>query len=95
AGKSFGMYLFHYVFVVWLQYALLGVALFAFAKAMIVLGGTLVLAWVTTAAMRFVPFGSLLLGSERRSLAATAPSRPASRRPGRDSQAADHRAIAT
>jgi hypothetical protein len=66
ASKSFGMYLFHYVFVVWLQYALLGVALFAIAKAMIVFGGTLLLAWATTAALRFVPFGSLLLGAERR-----------------------------
>ena len=95
AGKSFGMYLFHYVFVVWLQYALLGVALVAFAKAMIVLGATLLLAWATTAAMRFVPFGSLLLGSERRSLAAAAPSRSASRRPGRDSHPTEQRAVAT
>ncbi|HEY4173240.1 MAG TPA: acyltransferase [Rhodopila sp.] len=95
AGKSFGMYLFHYVFVVWLQYALLGVALFAFAKAMIVLGATLLFAWATTTAMRFIPFGSLLLGSERRSLAATVPSRSPARRPSRDTQAAEPRAIAT
>jgi glucan biosynthesis protein C len=94
AGKSFGMYLFHYVFVVWLQYALLGVALFAIGKAAIVFGGTLLLAWATTAAMRFVPFGSLLLGAERRSLAATPP-RTAIPRPDRDSQAANHGAIAT
>jgi glucan biosynthesis protein C len=94
AGKSFGMYLFHYVFVVWLQYALLGVALFAIGKAAIVFGGTLLLAWATTAAMRFVPFGSLLLGGERRSLAATPP-RTAIPRPDRDSQAANHGAIAT
>ena len=95
AGKSFGMYLFHYVFVVWLQYALLGVALFAFAKAMIVLGGTLLFAWATTTAMRFIPFGSLLLGSERRSLATVVPPRSPPRRPDRDSQAAEPRAIAT
>jgi glucans biosynthesis protein C len=66
ADKSFGLYLFHYVFVVWLQYILLGVALFAIAKAMIVFGGTLILAWTATTVMRFVPFGSLLLGAERR-----------------------------
>jgi glucans biosynthesis protein C len=66
ANKSFGLYLFHYVFVVWLQYALLGVALFAIAKAMIVFGGTLLLAWMTTTVMRCVPFGLLLIGSERR-----------------------------
>jgi hypothetical protein len=67
AAISFGLYLFHYVFVVWLQYALIDVALFAIAKAAIVFGGTLILAWATTTAMRFVPFGSLLLGAERRS----------------------------
>jgi peptidoglycan/LPS O-acetylase OafA/YrhL len=66
ASLSFGLYLFHYVFVVWLQYALLDVALFAIAKAAIVFGGTLVLAWATTTAVRFVPGGSLLLGAERR-----------------------------
>ncbi len=66
ASKSFGLYLFHYVFVVWLQYALLGVALFAIGKAAIVFSGTLALAWATTAAMRFVPFGAILLGTERR-----------------------------
>ena len=66
ASLSFGLYLFHYVFVVWLQYALLDVALFAIAKAAIVFGGTLILAWATTSVVRFVPFGSLLLGAERR-----------------------------
>jgi glucans biosynthesis protein C len=73
ANKSFGMYLFHYVFVVWLQYVLLDVALFAVTKAMIVFSGTLLLAWATTAAMRFVPFGSLLIGVERRRPADAAP----------------------
>jgi hypothetical protein len=71
SNKSFGMYLFHYVFVVWLQYALLGVALFAIGKAAIVFGGTLILAWAITAAVRHVPYGSLLLGAERRALADT------------------------
>ena len=37
ANNAFAIYLLHYAFVVWLQYALLGVALFAFAKGMIVL----------------------------------------------------------
>jgi hypothetical protein len=65
ANNAFGIYLLHYVFVVWLQYALLGVALFAVGKAMIVFGGTLLLAWVATVAMRFVPFSSRLIGAER------------------------------
>jgi hypothetical protein len=73
AENAFGMYLFHYLFVVWLQYALLGVTLYAIAKATIVFGGTLPLAWAATAAARFIPFGSLLIGAERQ-LLANAPS---------------------
>ena len=69
AENAFGMYLFHYVFVVWLQYALLGAALPAIAKAMIVFGGTVLFAWATTVALRSVPFGSRLIGAERRILA--------------------------
>ena len=40
--NAYSMYLLHYVFVVWLQYALLDIALFAIGKAAIVFGGTLV-----------------------------------------------------
>jgi hypothetical protein len=65
ANNAFGMYLLHYVFVVWLQYALLGVALFAIAKAMIVLGGALLFAWTASVGMRLLPFGSRLIGAER------------------------------
>ncbi len=66
ADNAMGMYLIHYLFVVWLQYALLGMALFAVAKATTVFGGTLLLAWATAAGMRFVPLGSRLIGVERR-----------------------------
>jgi hypothetical protein len=62
ANNAFGIYLLHYAFVVWLQYALLGVALFAFAKGMIVFAGALLLAWAATAALRVIPFGSPLIG---------------------------------
>lgn len=75
AENAFGMYLLHYLFVVWLQYALLGVALFAIAKALGVFGGTLLLAWVTVAALRSVPFGSRLIGSVQRPPATAPPSR--------------------
>jgi acyltransferase-like protein len=71
AENAFGMYLFHYLFVVWLQNALLGVPLFAVAKATVVFGATLLLAWATTVATRFFPLGSLLIGVERRLLANT------------------------
>ena len=73
AENSFGMYLFHYLFVVWLQYALLGAAVFAIAKAMIVFGGTVLLAWATTIGVRFVPFGPRLIGAERRVLVKAPP----------------------
>jgi len=66
AESAFGMYLVHYLFVVWLQYALLGVALFAVAKGMIVFSGTVLLAWGTVAALGLVPVGALLVGSARR-----------------------------
>ena len=43
------MYLIHYVFAVWLQYALLNAALFAVGKAAIVFGGTLIMSWAIAA----------------------------------------------
>jgi glucans biosynthesis protein C len=62
--NAYGMYLVHYVFVVWLQYALLNAPLFAFAKAAIVFGATLLLSWATSAAFRCLP----LRGLQRRAI---------------------------
>jgi glucans biosynthesis protein C len=62
--NAYGIYLVHYVFVVWLQYALLNAPLFAFAKAAIVFGGTLVLSWATSAALRRLLLHSLQLGAK-------------------------------
>src|SRR5262249_28169423 len=53
--NAYGMYLIHYVFVVWLQYALLNAPLFAVAKAAIVFGFTLVLSWATSSSLRYLP----------------------------------------
>jgi len=64
SDNAFGMYLLHYMFVVWLQYALLGVELAAVAKASIVFGGTTLLAWGATEGLRSVRFGSRLIGEE-------------------------------
>lgn len=75
AGNAFGMYLFHYLFVVWLQYALLGVSVVAIAKAIAVFGGTLLLSWLTVMAVRALPDGSYLVGAERWMLAKASPSR--------------------
>jgi len=70
--NAFGMYVLHYPFVVWLQYALLGVTLFAVAKGAIVFAGSLACSWILAIVFRAVPFGSVLIGGERRTFA-TAP----------------------
>jgi len=70
--NAFGIYVLHYPFVVWLQYALLSAALFAVAKGAIVFAGSLVCSWALAIVFRSVPFGSVLIGGERRAFA-TAP----------------------
>jgi hypothetical protein len=65
-NNAFGIYLIHYVFVVWLQYALLAAPLFAFFKAAIVFGGALALSWSATAVIRFTRVGAWLIGEAPR-----------------------------
>ena len=60
--NAYGMYLVHYVFVVWLQYALLNAPLFAFAKVAIVFGVTVALSWATSAGLRRLPLRFSLRG---------------------------------
>lgn len=69
SANAYGLYLVHYNFVVWLQYALLGAALFAAVKATIVFGGALLLSSLTIFAVRRIPFGALLIGAPRRAVA--------------------------
>ena len=69
ADNAYGIYLVHYVFVIWLQYILLHAPLFAVAKAAIVFTGALTLSWATTAAICRVPIGARLMGRNRRELA--------------------------
>ncbi len=64
-NNAYGMYLVHYAFVVWLQYAMLPVALPAILKASIVFGGTLLLSWGTTSAIRCVPAVAQIIGTNR------------------------------
>jgi predicted phage tail protein len=59
------MYLVHYVFAVWLQYALLNTELFVIGKAAIVFGGTFVMSWGITAALGGVPLIAQLIASKR------------------------------
>ena len=55
SASSYGMYLVHYPIVVWLQFALLAVALSPIAKGLIVFVGAVALSWGFVVALRRVP----------------------------------------
>jgi hypothetical protein len=65
SGNAYGMYLVHYVFVVWLQFALLDSALPATGKAALVFGVTLLLSWAVTAAAGSLSLGMRYAGVKR------------------------------
>jgi hypothetical protein len=67
--NAYGIYFFHYIFVIWTQYALLGVSLPAIIKGMIAFMATLGLSWAATAALCLVPIGARLMRGKRRELA--------------------------
>jgi len=69
--NAYGIYFVHYVFVLWLQYILVGYALFAIAKAAIVFVGGSILSWTASAAMCRASIGARLMGGKRRELAKT------------------------
>ena len=52
--NSYGIYVVHYVFITWLQYALLESELAPLWKAMVVFAGTLTLSWVLIAVLRSI-----------------------------------------
>jgi peptidoglycan/LPS O-acetylase OafA/YrhL len=54
-ANAYGIYLVHYAFVSWLQYALLRTTLPAIAKGWIVLLGALMLSWGVVAGIRRIP----------------------------------------
>jgi surface polysaccharide O-acyltransferase-like enzyme len=70
---AYGIYFVHYLFVVWLQYIMLTVALFAIAKAAIVFVGALFLSWSAAALVARVPLGARVLGGKRRGSVERAP----------------------
>ncbi len=55
SNNSYGIYIIHYVIVIWLQYWMLSVNLPAIQKASIVFAGTLILSWGLIAAIRRIP----------------------------------------
>ena len=65
SANAYSMYLLHYVFVVWLQYALLPADLFAVGKAAMVFGGTLALSWAVAVAFDNVAWADHLAVARR------------------------------
>lgn len=61
SANAYAMYLVHYVFVVWLQYALLGSNLFPIVKFAIVLSGALILSWASSAAFNHLVLGAYIV----------------------------------
>ena len=55
SDNEYGMYLIHYMFVSWLQLAILSAPLSAPAKGAMVFAGTLLLSWGSSAALRSIP----------------------------------------
>ncbi len=55
SDNAYGIYLVHYPFVVWSQYALLGSSMPAIAKALVVFGVSLGISWGTSALLRSRP----------------------------------------
>jgi peptidoglycan/LPS O-acetylase OafA/YrhL len=64
--NAYGIYLFHYVFVLWTQYLLLGVSLPAIAKGSIVFAVSVALSWAASAALRRVPVAGRVIGAASR-----------------------------
>jgi hypothetical protein len=65
SARAYGIYLVHYLFVVWLQFALLDMALPAVIKGAVVFGCTLFLSWWTVAALRRLPPVGQIIGADR------------------------------
>ena len=63
--NAYGIYLVHYVFIVWLQYALLPAGLPSVVKAAIVFAGTFVLSWPVSIVVTKILSGSFALTSKR------------------------------
>jgi peptidoglycan/LPS O-acetylase OafA/YrhL len=63
---GYGIYLFHYLFVIWTQYLLLGVSMPAIVKGATVFAATLALSFAATALLCRIPGGEHLIRGQRR-----------------------------
>jgi surface polysaccharide O-acyltransferase-like enzyme len=61
SANAYGIYLIHYVFVLWIQYLLLPVSLPAIAKFALTFIGALALSWIITALIRKIPLAGKYL----------------------------------
>jgi surface polysaccharide O-acyltransferase-like enzyme len=66
SANAYGIYLVHYLFVIWLQYLLLGATIFAAAKGAIVFMGALALSWTAAIALRRIPLAGRAIFAEGR-----------------------------
>jgi peptidoglycan/LPS O-acetylase OafA/YrhL len=69
SANAYGMYLVHYPFVVWMQFALLHASLPAVVKAAIVAAVAISASWGLTASLRSIPLGIRLVAARRRAIA--------------------------
>ncbi|HQL00312.1 MAG TPA: acyltransferase [Smithellaceae bacterium] len=60
SASAYGIYIFHYVFVIWIQYALLSQPLPPMVKFLIVFAGALSASWLVTALLRRTPASRVL-----------------------------------
>ena len=65
AENAYGIYLFHYFFVMWAQYALLSVSAPGVVKGVVVFGVTLLLSWALSVAVCRTWIGNRLIGGHR------------------------------
>lgn len=71
--NAYGIYLFHYLFVIWIQYMLLHVALPGFLKGALVFTMTLALSWTLSSAVCRTTIGNRLIGGRQRAAAVAKP----------------------
>ncbi len=66
SANAYSIYLLHYIFVVWAQYALLGSSLFTGAKFAIVLSAALIMSWAASVAFGRVTISPPLVALNKR-----------------------------
>jgi peptidoglycan/LPS O-acetylase OafA/YrhL len=65
AENAYGIYLFHYLFVLWAQYTLLRLSLPSVVKGVVVFAVTLLLSWAVSVAVCRTAIGNRLIGGRR------------------------------